>query len=127
MGAGKFYAAHAARALADTEGHALAVARAENDRQIKTLETKYRGEIEALRRDLAAAQTALRETQATNSRLVRQLQAGDDAYRKELAVVHAALNDSQAENERLRRRLKACDAVSRLIAAATQQEDGDGR
>jgi hypothetical protein len=97
---------HMPRALADPEAHALAVARAENDRQIKTLETKYRGEIEALRRELNAACTALQDAQATNNRLVRQLQASDETFRKELGIVHAALKDSQAENERMRRRLK---------------------
>jgi hypothetical protein len=127
VGAARFAAVTAARALADPEGHRLAVAAREHAQQVKQLEAKFAAEIAALRRDLAAAQTALLDAQMTNDRLRRQLQAGDDAYRKELAVVHAALNDSQAENERLRRRLKACDAVSRLIAAATQQEDGDGR
>jgi hypothetical protein len=39
MGAARFAAAHAARAAADPEAHSLAIARAENDRQIKTLET----------------------------------------------------------------------------------------
>jgi hypothetical protein len=125
MGAGKFYAAHAARARNDPEAHALAVARAENDRQIRTLETKYRAEIEALRRDLAAAQMTLRETQATNNRLVRQLQVGDETFRKELGIVHAALERTEIENENLRRRLQQCDAVSKLIMAATQQDSSN--
>jgi hypothetical protein len=78
-----------------------------------------------LRRDLAAAQTALRDAQTVNDRLVRQLQAADDTFRLELGIAHAALKDAQVQNEHLRRRLKQCDAISTLIRAATQAESGD--
>jgi hypothetical protein len=125
MGAGKFAAAHAARALADPEGHQLAAARAEHDRQIRKLERKFVAEKAALHRELAAAQAALRDAQIANDHLQRHLQATDAAFRNELAATRTALSDSQAENERLRRRLKECDAISRLIVAATQAESGD--
>ena len=123
MGAARFAAVIAAREQADPEYRQRAAARRELGREIWKLETKYRSQIEDLRRNLAAAQTALQGAQATNSRLVRQLQAGDETFRKELGIVHAALKDSQADNERLRRRLKQCDAVNRLIAAVTPEDN----
>jgi hypothetical protein len=123
MGAARFAAAIAARERADPEYHRRAAARRALGREIWKLETKYRGQIEDLRRDLAATQTALTEAQATNNRLQRQLQAGDETFRKELGIAHESLNALQAENERLRRRLKQCDAVNRLIAAVTPEDN----
>jgi hypothetical protein len=121
MGAARFAAAIAARERADPEYRQRAAARRELGREIWKLETKYRGQIEDLRRDLSAAQSALRDAQATNGCLARQLQAGDETFRRELAIAHAALRDSQTDNERMRRRLQECAAVSALIQAATQE------
>jgi hypothetical protein len=125
MGAARFAAAIAARERADPECRPRAAARRELGRAIWTLETKYRKQIEDLRRDLAATQTALREAQATNDRLARQLQAGDETFRKELGIVHAALERTELENKNLRRRLQQCDAISKLIVAATQQDSSN--
>jgi chromosome segregation ATPase len=105
MGAARFAAAIAARERADPEYRQRAAARRELGREIWKLETKYRGQIEDLRRELAAAQTALREAKASNENLQHHLQTTDAAFRRELTTVRAALNDAQAENEGLRRHL----------------------
>ena len=58
---------------------------------------------------------------------VKDLQAVNDALRRQLQERQAALQDLRADNERLRtenadlrRRLQACDNVSRLITEAAR-------
>ena len=122
MGAGKFYAAVAARERADPEYRQRAAARRELGREIWKVETKYRGQIEDLRRDLAAAQTALRDAQATNYRLARQLQAADDRFREEIGIAHAVLAKARTENANMQERLRKVAALDRLLAAVTQAD-----
>ena len=61
---------------------------------------------------------------------VKDLQAANDALRRQLQERQAALQDLRADNERLRtenadlrRRLQACDNVSRLITEAARRRE----
>jgi hypothetical protein len=123
MGAGKFYAAHAARAKADPVGHALNLATLKHERHVSDLKAEHVAAIAELQLELTATQTALRQAQTGNDKLRRQFEISNAACRQELATVQAALSNSQADNERMRRRLKQCDAVNKLIAAATQEDN----
>ena len=122
MGAARFAAVIAAREQADPEYRQRAAARRELGREIWKLETKYRERIEDLRRDLAAAQTALRDAQATNYRLARQLQAADDRFREEIGIAHAVLAKARTENANMQERLRKVAALDRLLAAVTQAD-----
>jgi hypothetical protein len=122
MGAARFAAAIAARERADPEYRQRAAAQRELGREIWKLETKYRERIEDLRRDLAAAQTALRDAQATNYRLARQLQAADDRFREEIGIAHAVLAKARTENANMQERLRKVAALDRLLAAVTQAD-----
>jgi hypothetical protein len=123
MGAARFAAAIAARERADPAYRQRAAARRELGREIWKLETKYRGQIEDLRRDLAAAQTALREAKASNENLQHHLQITDAAFRQELTVARATIENLQASNQAYRQRLQACDLVNKLITAAARGEE----
>ena len=122
MGAARFAAVIAARERADPEYRQRAAARRELGREIWKLETKYREQIEDLRRDLAAAQTALRDAQATNYRLARELQAADDRFREEIGIAHAVLAKARTENANMQERLRKVAALDRLLAAVTQAD-----
>ena len=122
MGAARFAAVIAARERADPGYRQRAAARRELGREIWKLETKYREQIEDLRRDLAAAQTALRDAQATNYRLARQLQAADDRFREEIGIAHAVLAKARTENANMQERLRKVAGLDRLLAAVTQAD-----
>ena len=122
MGAARFAAVIAARERADPEYRQRAAARRELGREIWKLETKYREQIEDLRRDLATAQMALRDAQATNYRLARQLQAADDRFREEIGIAHAVLAKARTENANMQERLRKVAALDRLLAAVTQAD-----
>jgi hypothetical protein len=121
MGAGKFYAAHAAIEKADPVGYRLAIAENKHERQLRELRADHAAELASVRRELAAAQATLRQAQADADHRQRQFEIANAACRQDLETARAALNEAKAQNEQLRRRLKQCDAVSRLIAAATQE------
>jgi hypothetical protein len=120
MGAGKFYAAHAAREKANPEAYQLAIVIRELEVRLRDLKAEHVAALAQLQRELAAGQAALRQAQADADRRQRQFETANAACRQELETARAALGQAQTQNAQLRRRLKQCDAVSALIAAATR-------
>ena len=124
MGAGKFYAAHAAIEKADPVGYRLAIAENKHERQLRELRADHAAAIAELRRELAAGAAALRQAQTDAERRQRQFEVSNAACRQELETTRTALGLAQAENARMRRRLKQCEPLLALIAATTQESGG---
>jgi hypothetical protein len=122
MGAGKFYAAHAARAKADPVEHALNLATLKHERQVRDLKAEHAAAIAELQHEFAAGAAALRQAQANADRQQQQFEVAHAAWRQELETTRAALNEAKTQNEQLRGRIKQCAPLLALIdAAATRQ------